>query len=73
MASQFEQRMQEAVRNGEIPGAVLVASDKEGKILYIMLLCLKPMPNKITRQISLREGLWISFSQRPLQSSSNGA
>ncbi|KAL6228678.1 hypothetical protein BDW75DRAFT_226482 [Aspergillus navahoensis] len=34
MASQFEQRMEEAVRNGEIPGAVLVAGDKEGKFRF---------------------------------------
>jgi len=32
MAGQtFEKRMQEAVQNGEIPGAVLVAGDREGK------------------------------------------
>ena len=36
MASQtFEKRMQDAVQNGEIPGAVLVAGDREGKILFI--------------------------------------
>ncbi|PVH77952.1 beta-lactamase/transpeptidase-like protein [Cadophora sp. DSE1049] len=35
MASQsFEQRMQEAVRNREIPGAVLVAGDREGKMPF---------------------------------------
>ncbi|KAG4439128.1 hypothetical protein IFR05_005415 [Cadophora sp. M221] len=35
MSSQsFEQRMQEAVETREIPGAVLVAGDKEGKFRY---------------------------------------
>ncbi|KAH7389073.1 beta-lactamase/transpeptidase-like protein [Cadophora sp. MPI-SDFR-AT-0126] len=35
MASRnFEQRMEEAVQNREIPGAILVAGDKEGKFRY---------------------------------------
>lgn len=35
MAGQtFEKRMQEAVQNGEIPGAVLVAGDREGRFRY---------------------------------------
>ncbi|KAH7323954.1 beta-lactamase/transpeptidase-like protein [Rhexocercosporidium sp. MPI-PUGE-AT-0058] len=33
-AQSFEQRMQEAVKNREIPGAVLVAGDKEGRFHY---------------------------------------